>query len=130
MMSILGRHDEEILAAAGRGDWPEILRIVVKVEQETERLKEFFVELARRDGLSFGEIGEALGVTAEAVRVARKRRTDASVDPEMCRFLVAEFPGSGGRGRVRLLCDLPANHEVPHRPPEYWGDLTGEAGRQ
>ena len=55
------------LAAAGKGDPAQGLQAVVVLRRMADRLELIHVETARRDGWTWQQIGDTLGVSRQAV---------------------------------------------------------------
>lgn len=75
--SILGRQNQRISDAASKADWADALNAIAEAEDEIGRLRAFFIGLARRDGMTWADIGTLFGVSGEAIR----KRYRESPDP-------------------------------------------------
>ena len=67
------------LASSAEGDPRAGLRAVVALRSHAEALEFREVETALRAGLTWAEIGEALGVTRQAVHKKYHRRIDPTI---------------------------------------------------
>lgn len=58
------------------------LAAVVALRRLADRLEDAYVEHALREGLTWSQVAEALGVTRQAVHKKHARRLNAAAEPE------------------------------------------------
>ncbi|HVR31170.1 MAG TPA: helix-turn-helix domain-containing protein [Acidimicrobiia bacterium] len=65
---------QELISAADRGEPADGLRAVVVLRRLADRLEDRHVAAARSQGWTWEEIGDALGVSRQAVHKKHRRR--------------------------------------------------------